>query len=379
MAGQYLRPVLRTRWILLASVLLACVAASAGYAFLAKDAYRAEAVMFIEPASLQESTATGGAPASAISGLDLLRSERVAQRVVESEGLVQEPSLRPILLQSIDARRAPVEAMAQYLTEHVSVHAGGDGGVVRLGVTLTDPALAARVANAYAQAWGEVALELHAAAIRQGVERAGQDLASLRARLGAARALRGESGEFAATGPRADDQFAQLSRLTTNATATVASTQAPAGGADWSSAARSSSEAGEAAPAPASRNGTAGSVDDEIRVAQQSLERAEDRLARLSAEGIGAPFPAHVLRAASIPADSIKPGLATCLEIGAGLGLVLALAAAWLAERFDRRVRRRSDVAKGIGVVLLGSLPFAGPSALAAVRADPALPTPRRA
>jgi hypothetical protein len=116
------------------------------------------------------------------------------------------------------------------------------------------------------------------------------------------------------------------------------------------------------------RGGAATSADDEIRLAQQSLERAEERLARLSAEGVGAPFPAHLLRPARVPDTSTKPGAAVCAALGAALGVVLGLVAMLLGEFFDRRIRRPADLARGTGIVVLGNLPASRSAATAGVQ-----------
>jgi uncharacterized protein involved in exopolysaccharide biosynthesis len=378
-SGSTLVAVVRTRGVLLLVASAGCVAAALAYALLAPDQYRAVATLYFEPGPIDASSAAGSVPPARSTDADLLRSERVALRVVENEQLVQEPSLRTLYLQSIDAGRQPQEALAQYLGQHVEVSAGGDGALVRLAVTLDDPALATRVANAYAQAWGEVALELRAASIRSGIERANQDLASLRARLGEARARHADNGALAAADSRGDEQFAQLSRLVSQPLAQQASASAASNGV-----APMSVEAGRGiapglpaeasmdvpiAPAdraadalvqhPASTPVSASSAEDEIRMAQQSLERAEDRMARLSAEGIGAPFPAHVLHPAAVPGASVKPSVVICLAIGLAVGTLLGTILMGVAERLDKRVRRPADLTRATGLVVLGSLPAA--------------------
>ncbi len=392
---KILLAVLRARGLLLLGVTVSCLAAALAYGLLATDHYRALATLFIDPSPFDARALNGGPTAARGSELDLLRSERVAQRVVENERLVEEPALRALYLESIDAGRPPIEALAQHVAEHVDAAGSDDGGLVRLSVTLGDPALAARVANAYAQAWGEVSLELRANAIRSGVERAHEDLVSLRARLGEARArIRGDSA-LAAAGSRADEQFAQLSRLSTRSIAppdTVVPDSVPGGaaGAIHNIAATLPVEAGAAGAhfdgtadsplagagseqrwdavrremraGPAARAaGAASSADDEIRLAQQSLERAEDRLARLAAEGIGAPFPAHMLRPARVPDTSTKPALAVCAALGLAAGLFLGVLAMLLGEMLDQRVRRPADLSRIAGIVVLGNLPAAVP------------------
>jgi uncharacterized protein involved in exopolysaccharide biosynthesis len=380
--GSLLIAIVRTRGVLLLVAGAACVAAALAYALFAPDRYRAVATLFFEPGPMEAGVAAGAVTPARNTGLDLLRSERVALRVVDNERLVQEPALSTLYLQSIDAGGQPQEALAQYLAQHIDVSASGDGALVRIAVTLDDPALAARVANAYGQAWGEVALELRAASIRSGIERANQDLASLRARLGEARARHGDDGALAAADSRADEQFAQLSRLVNQPLGQGAAPGATAAGSMAAAAESSRSgtsvlpgDASVEAAVPGSERATDGppphpvvmgaqaqsatSAEDEIRMAQQSLERAEDRMARLSAEGIGAPFPAHVLRPAPVPDASTKPTLAICLAIGLAAGLLLGVFAMALAETLDKRVRRPSDIARATGLVVLGSLPAA--------------------
>ncbi len=369
MMGRLLLDVMRSRWILVAGTTAFGVAASMGYAALAPERFRAQAVLFTDVNSAVDAGAPGTSAGHGVE-LDLLRSERVAQRVVENERLLEEPALRGLYLESIDAGRPPVDAVAEYLADHVRAAAGADGGVVRLAVTLGSAELAARVANGYAQAWGEVDLELRAAAIRGGVERAHDELTSLRARLGQARARQGDSASLAAAGSRADEEFAQLSRMTTRnvypATVQLASLAVGAAGtraapADLPSDAPGAIrlEPGAGAMGEAKVRAQAKTPDDDIRFAQQSLERAEERLAQLSAEGIGAPFPVHILRAAEIPSVSIKPAVEFCLCLGAIAGLLLGMLAAGTAEAFDRRVRRASDLARGLGLVVLGTMPAA--------------------
>jgi len=372
--------IIRSRAILLVGLGLASLGAALAYGLLMPDQYRAVATLFLDSSSLE--TGFGGSATSSPrrAELDLLRSERVAQRVVENERLAGEAALRAVYLDSIDAGRVPSEALAQYLVDHVSATAAGDGAVVQLAVTLADPELARRVANAYAQAWGEVSLELRAAAIRHGVERAHEDLMALRARIGQARSMRDDGGAMAAAGSRADIQFDQLSRLVAGAPIPGAPTARPPREGLGMTLPTSAEPVASLAPPPAdagdlaSSHGALGhpavesprqhsagnratSADDEIRLAQQSLERAEDRLARLSAEGIGAPFPAHMLRAATVPESSIKPSVAACAAYGAVAALVLGLLALVSAEVLDRRVRRASDLARSTGVMVLGVLP----------------------
>jgi len=383
--GKVVLAVFRSRWRIIGGAAGVCLAAAVGYGVLAPELFRATTILMLDP---------GGAPGESIAARathrELLRSERVAQRVVDNLHLVQDPAFGIQYLQSIDQKRPPVQFLAQYLAAHVRVSETADAGnIVQVDVLLPDPEAAARVANAYAQAWGEVSLEMRAQAIRNGVERADQELASLRARLGEARSRQDRPGAIAAVDSRADEQFAHLSRIAQGSTAPVtdvarqgtqllgslaqslsavvlsgvgqdsheqgllagiAGSGPSAGGSSLPGLATS-----EAAP-PGNGAGVPG-VEYEIRRAQQSLARAEERLAMLSAESIGAPFPVHVIVAAQTPQASSKMDLGLCLSAGLLIAIFAGALAALVAERLDRRVRDASDVARGLGIVVLGDLP----------------------
>jgi polysaccharide biosynthesis transport protein len=359
--------VIRSRRAVLLGTAGLFLAAGLLYGWLAPERYRAVATLFLDAA------ADGAGSASLKrSDLDLLRSDRVAMRVAVNERLAEEPSLRPVYLGAVEASQQPLDALAHAIAGDVSAAPAGEGGIVQLAVTTSEPALAARIANGYARAWGEVATEIRAASMREAVERARRDLVSLRARLGEARARLGGGAVAESTdGGAADARFAEVSRLATRALhrsaagedggdameeARAAASEtglAPGGGAmPLEARAVQSESAGDPAPSAAQ-----GAADDDIRMAQHSLERAEDRLARLAAEGAGVPFPIHVLVSARTPEQSVKPSLLQCALAAAAGGLLAGLIAAFCVEAMDRRVRGERDVAGALGLVVLGNLP----------------------
>ena len=404
-----LTAVVRSRAPILAAVTGVALLLALAYAWLAPDRFRATVTLFVEPAAGAGGAADAGAAAARSSDLDLLRSERVALRVAQNEHLAEEPSLRPLYLQAVESGRQPLDVLAQAVADRAEAVAGGEGGVVQLSVTMDDAPLAARIANAYAAAWGEVTLELRAASIRDGVERAHRDLMALRARLGQAQArlhgtddvaaVAGANARFAelarfasrpmprgvpSTGPAEEAPGPHLASLRTDGSATIASAPSPVTptNAFDPPAVRSDTTGPTAATllnlgpgaAPAVRppvEAAEGSADDDIRIAQRSLERAEDRLARMAVEGIGAASPIHVLMAARVPERSEKPGVLASCAIGIAAGLLLGLLATLLVEVFDRRVRGANDVARGLGVVVLGQVPRTRAAAVALALPDP--------
>lgn len=359
--------VVACRWHVVAGAGAACLTVAAAYSVLAPDRYTATATVMLDP------VAFGGAAsdASLHTELDLMRSERVAQRVVANLRWSDNTVARNLFLESGDTRRTLSEFLAQQAMKHVSAQPLGDGGIVGVSFTSQDPEFAAQVANTYPQAYGEVSLEMRAAAIRSGVERADRDLAMLRVHLEQARMRRSESGADS-TAARAGEQLERLAQLALQSSkrlfnapsleqlpqpVPIAFAEAADDAQGLAQLASVAVGARNAAASERPAAGAAGSRDQDLRLAEANLERAEDRLSRLSAESIGAPFPVHLLVAATAPRTSSKPELAVCAAVGAAGGLLIGLIMALLIEMFDRRVRRSEDLSRNLGIAVLGDLP----------------------
>ena len=372
--------VVASRWPVVVVAVGACAAVGMGYWALAPERYTASSTLMLDP------VAVGGASndASLRTELDLLRSEHVAQRVVANLHLADGPTARKSFLESGDTRRTLSEYLSQEVLDHARATAIGEGGIVRVSFTAQDADFAAQVANAYPQAYGEVSLEVRAASIRSGVERAGKDLALLRAHVEQARIRRASLGEngLDSIAVRAGEQFARLAQIALKAAGSSPSIQPTA----QPSSVGPTEEAGEMQGlgqlqpmgsiarepgAPGRVTGDA-SPEQDLRLAQQNLDRAEERLARLSAESIGAPFPAHLLVAATAPRTSSKPSAQVCAAIGVAAGLLIGLLAVLAIEALDRRVRRTEDITRKLGIVVLGDLPAMRIPMMSAPRLDPA-------
>lgn len=358
-----------SRWQVVGGAAALGAALGIGYGLLAPEQYEAVSTLVLDPVT------AAGASSEATLGieLDLLRSERVAQRVVDNLRLTDSRAARDLLLDSGDTRHTLPEFLALQLMRHFRAAPVGQGGLVQVTFVAQEPNFAAQVANAYAQAYGEISLEMRAAAIRGGVERAGQDLALLRVRLEQARergaSLRDGTQESAAA--RAQEQFAHLARLAFESSGAAANRGNLQGSAQPAAlnvpdeAARGNGDAAlvgvaalpGAVPATAETAGSRSAAEEDLHLAQQNLARVEERLGRLVAEAVGAPFPAHLLLSAAVPRASVKPPMQICTAAGLGAGLLLGLLATLLIETFDRRVRRAEDVARKLGVVVLGDLP----------------------
>ncbi len=107
---------------------------------------------------------------------------------------------------------------------------------------------------------------------------------------------------------------------------------------------------------PAERYGTVG----------QGLQTRANELMELSALQIGN---AQVVQPADVPTSPSAPNTKRNAVIGTLVGLLLGLGLAFLAERFDRRIRDSSALEDAYGVAVLGAVPFS--RALATARVEP--------
>ena len=102
---------------------------------------------------------------------------------------------------------------------------------------------------------------------------------------------------------------------------------------------------------------------DELAVLQRELEHAQrgydgvmTRLTQASLESLTPQSNALLLMAATEPPKHSSPRLGFNLAIGAMLGLLLAAAAVFAREAFDRRIRSLEDVSHDVGLPVLGSM-----------------------
>lgn len=156
--------VLRARWIPAVIVFVLVAASAAAYTMLAPRLYTATASLMIEgkpdPVS---SMLYGGStsPAFINTQLEVIRSDRVAQRVVQNLKLLDMADLRG----QWEKSRSGEGSFQDYLV--AMLQSGLDAGValpgsnvITIGYRGTEPRFAAATANAYMQAYLETAIEL---------------------------------------------------------------------------------------------------------------------------------------------------------------------------------------------------------------------------
>lgn len=156
--------VLRARWLPAVLAFVLVVGAAVAYTLLAPKMYTATATLVIDikpdPVS---SMLYGGAasPAMMNTQVEVLRSDRVALRVVRNLKLTEVPEIRK-LWEKISKGDGSIEDwLVDFLLKNVDVQVARAGSnVVNVAYRGTEPQFVAAVANAFVQAYLETAVEL---------------------------------------------------------------------------------------------------------------------------------------------------------------------------------------------------------------------------
>src|SRR5512140_3378722 len=153
--------ILRARLGIVILITLATVALAAGWAKLRTPSYTAYAPVLVDVRTDPVgSTPLQGmvSPSYMSTQVDIVKSERVAQKVVESLPPDQPPMLR--LREDAQKETSPNVWIAHQIASKLDVKPTRESNVINIAWTGTTPSEAARVANAFAQAYMDTNLEL---------------------------------------------------------------------------------------------------------------------------------------------------------------------------------------------------------------------------
>jgi chain length determinant protein EpsF len=95
----------------------------------------------------------------------------------------------------------------------------------------------------------------------------------------------------------------------------------------------------------------------EAENAQRVFDIALQRLAQTRLESQNTQSSAYILNSAAVPGEPSSPKVQRNLMLSGVLGLLLGLAAAFLVELVDRRIRSADDLEAGLKLPMLGSVP----------------------
>ena len=171
MTPKQVLAVLSARWPWALGVLLLSVAVSAFVSTTMLKRYTASAMVMLDARSPDQ--VAGGVPNSSLPGgylatqMDLIRSERVGRAVIQSLGLSADPNWRAAWQKAGEGQGDFEAWLSEVLVKGLSVKPAPVSNVVTIEYTTDDAAQAARMANAYLQAYMDTSLQLRSERVRQ--------------------------------------------------------------------------------------------------------------------------------------------------------------------------------------------------------------------
>lgn len=163
--------ILRARYGVASLTLLVTVLATVGVSMVIPKQYTANAAVVVDvksPDPVSGMMLQGMiAPGYMATQIDIINSDRVAQRVVKLLRMEESAAIRQQWQQETEGKGELAAWLAALLQKQLDVKPARESNVINISYTGTDPDFAAAVANAFAQAYLDVNLELKLAPARQ--------------------------------------------------------------------------------------------------------------------------------------------------------------------------------------------------------------------
>lgn len=159
----HLISILRARWRVLAGVFLAIVVLTGIFTLVSTKQYSATASVVADPKPDPVSAMMYGGMASAAfiaTQVDILQSDRVAQRVVRNLRLNENAELREQWMSTTKGQGSFDVWMAEIFKRSIEIKPSRESNVIAVTYTAPDPRFAAGLANAFVKAYIDTALEL---------------------------------------------------------------------------------------------------------------------------------------------------------------------------------------------------------------------------
>lgn len=162
--------ILRARWWVLLLVLALTVATTVTVSLLLPKQYEATASVVVDSKPDPVAAVVYGgmaSPAVMATQVDIINSERVALRVVRALRLTESPQIRQQWQEQTGGEGTVEQWLIGLFQRSLDVQPSRESSVIRIVYKAPDPAFAAGMANAFAQAYIDTALELRVNPARQ--------------------------------------------------------------------------------------------------------------------------------------------------------------------------------------------------------------------
>lgn len=215
--------ILKARWWVALTVFGLTVGTAVVLTLMAPKQYTAMATLVVDqtrPDPVAAATYQGNpSPAFMATQVDILKSDRIAQRVLSNLHLADDPKARENWMRSAKGAGTLESWLAEGIQGGLDVKPSRESNVISVGYKSSDPAKAARLANAFVQAYMDVSLGLkvdpakqysiffenRSKELRANVERAQAKLS----------AYQREKGVIIASEGQLDSETARLNELST--------------------------------------------------------------------------------------------------------------------------------------------------------------------
>ncbi len=361
---------LRARWLLIVPTFLLSIGVAAYVTSKQQRTYLAWAPVVV---NFDKETAFDrvGIPAQLSSSymqtqMDILRSHRVALRVQQ---IADETPDRPAGLNFADIAS---DSLALELATNLRVEPGNNSRVVRIGFRSHDPAIAAFIANVYAQAYVDVVLELNTEPAKRKAEWFDAQLVIRRERLMEAEAVLTafqQDNGIVALDERVDTENRRLNDLSSAyveaqaETFDVISRQLGRNHPEYIRAQASEASLKRSLDKQKTKLLELRSLRDELGALtrEAEIERENYRVLlqnyyRSSLEAEYENTNISLLSSAVVPTRPDTPNVRINLIGAAFLGLLLGFCLALLAESIGRRIRSNEDLSEGLGIEVLATV-----------------------
>lgn len=218
--AQFLRIVWARKWLVLASLLLVSTIGTLVTLFVLSKQYVAQASMVVDVRvdPVIGAMAPGmAAPAYLATQIEILKSDPVAMRVVKMLGVERSPVAVRQWREATGAKVPLDRYFADLLQNGLHVEPSRGSNVINITFINTDPAFASAAANAFAQAYMDVSVEMRVEPARQTAGWLDQQTKTLRTNLESAQArlsrFQQEKG-IVVSDERLDEENARLNALT---------------------------------------------------------------------------------------------------------------------------------------------------------------------
>lgn len=159
--------------------------------------------------------------------VDIIGSDRVAQQVVKSLKMAESPVIQQQWREDTQGQGSLVVWLATLLQKKLDVKPSRESNLINIEYTGTDPGFAAAIANAFAQAYIDVTLDLKVQPARQNAAWFEAQTRALREKLEAAQSALSDyqqKARIVATDERLDYENAKLNELSSQLTMVQAQT-----------------------------------------------------------------------------------------------------------------------------------------------------------